>query len=60
MTFDQIADEQGWDEESRLIVIKGALCQLDPTGQLVARYAAQCAAEENAELEHYHDSQVHP
>ena len=60
MTFDQIADEQGWDEESRLIIIKGALCQLDPTGQFVARYAAQCAAEENDELAHYEASQVQP
>lgn len=51
MEYNQIVCEQGWDEQTEIIILKGALDLLDPTGQHLARYAAQCAAEENAEAD---------
>ena len=45
--FDAIATNQGWDDATQVIILKGCLERLDPTGQAIADYAARCANEEN-------------
>lgn len=52
-TFDDICFEQGWDDESIIILLKGYINTLDPTGQGLPRYAQVVADEENKELPPY-------
>lgn len=49
MDFDQIAEQQGWDESTMLMICRDYIATTDGNSEMLSEFAQQIADQENGE-----------